>query len=315
MASPRQFDELWTVAEPLFAEYAASTRAQVPPPNGELLHFTDPGAAIAILEHKVVRLSRARSSNDPLEVEHGLGVIRDEVEALRRQTDGDGFALGFLNSVRDFLKSGESLVWRESDRPFALRLPEAHAACFTENVARSNLLHWGLYGRDGDGIALVFNSTELSRRTGADLVQVGYAEDPFRVRVRNLVRSFSDLSGRLQAEGFRGPVREMLATSCVQLLGMAAATIKRSEFAPEREWRLLVHHSPMPGARELQFGAATTNNVIRTYYDFRFVPSAIQEIIIGARNASLNGPALRMWLDHHEEYSHVALTRGTLELR
>ena len=118
-----------------------------------LLHFTSAQALVQILQTRKLRLSRARSSNDPGELEYGLGLARIEAKTVLDPTMQWDDSL-----LADLLAVLAGRVGDGSSRP----LPDPHICCFSQPECEMGVEHWSLYGRGGAGFALVFEGRSLA---------------------------------------------------------------------------------------------------------------------------------------------------------
>src|ERR1022692_277775 len=115
-ATKALWDDTWNAVMPsALIEALKPLRESKKSVPGRLLHFTDAAGALGILRGKHLRLSRSRSSNDPLELEFGLGLVR---ECLDGMSNAGEWTHTFKEEVRNCVRSSGAAL---PDRPSCSR--------------------------------------------------------------------------------------------------------------------------------------------------------------------------------------------------
>ena len=98
---------------------------------------------------------------------------------------------------------------------------------------------------------------------------------------------------------------------------LLAATMKRTSFEFEHEWRLLAGYVP-DGQPErdssVKFGVEAVGAILRSYFEVRFPPEALKAIIVGSTHCDLNVPVVKAMLEEYG-YRSVEIRVGEIALR
>jgi hypothetical protein len=304
--------ELWeAVIGPAIAHALGPFEDLKRPAPEELLHFTSAAGFVSILKNRFLRLSRARASNDPLELHYGLDLsrrilgdlCREDVDKVFRET----ISLAF-----------DGLLLDGTDEP----LPDPHVCCFTTADREREIAHWALYGRSGAGVALVFDGIGLSRLKSADLVPVVYDFDAQMKLLGDALVVGRTTAQAAYAFGRKSSERE--ARRCCLIAShtfgtaafVLAAAMKRPMFQFEREWRLLTGWRPagLPSLEGVRFDVEVVGPVLRSYFEIPFPAQALKSVVIGASHADLNEPVAKALLKELG-YEAVDVRRGDVSLR
>jgi hypothetical protein len=305
----RIYKEVWT--ERVFAGIERSNHLiggwKTTTPPERLLHFAPASAVASILPSRTLRISRARSSNDPKELAHGIAIAMEEEE----KWPSDEFAIKFREELR---ASFEGRLTNGIER----HTIDPHICCFTETESADLVAHWAMYGRDGSGFALSFKGKALDQIPGVDLVKVRYDEKEQRAHMRELVAiaretSLHAATYALTHYGDLWSIRcfTVAAHFFGGIISLHASMMKAKEFSAENEWRLIYAG---PTDTDVKAGIEAKGPILRTHFDVRFEPSALAAIIIGPVHADLNRPVVYRLLKEHD-YSETAMETGTIALR
>jgi hypothetical protein len=255
------------------------------------VHFTDAAGAIGIVSDGVLRLCRARCSNDSMEVEYGIRLAKD---CLRDEISNQG------ETNRIFK---EAIAGCFNEVPFygeIKRYPDPHICCLSTSVAKTSVPQWGLYGRNGTGVALVFAGHELRQKKDVDLVRVVYDREEQRALLTEVLLAGLNacIEGRQNALKHGPKTQELIVRIFAHAFGcvaaMYAAVMKHAEFAFEQEWRLSLSDLEMPGGGvDNRFGVTTSGAIVKPYFKCAIRPGDLVEVLVGPAYADRNVPALR----------------------
>jgi hypothetical protein len=280
---------------------------KVEPPE-HLLHFTSAAAITKIIPDGTLRLSRAGSSNDPKELDHGIRIVREELRAAVK-VGADDVIFG-----NELIASFEGTF---SDGTQAASMIDPHVCCFTGPDTADLIAHWAMYGRDGAGFALKFKGKALDKTSDVDLVRIDYDETKQRAHMRTLLAiaretsenaakwaladgpAASDRSFRIASHAFGG------------IFSLHAAMMKAPEFAAENEWRL-IHHGIRAKSEPMLVEAR--GHILRSYVDMKFEPDDLASIVVGPVHADVNRAVLLRLLWRYG-YQNTKLTIGKIALR
>jgi len=262
-----------------------------------LYHYTDVEGAVAILDSGEMWATRTKHLNDATEIEHGRELaisVADELMLKGGERDPTLF-------IRERLADDGLTDWRTTEY-----LSASAVVSFT--ATRDDLLHWQSYGRQGSGVALSFDASQLLQLSTTDpmpvapafqLLKVRYEESEKRQLLEELYRYHdTELSLRLEEPDFEGdPLDEMYMraiTFCAAL-----TTFKGELWKQENEWRLTTTvHGPW---RVRDEGVEFVPLAVRT-------PGAglpLNEILVGSKvsssdhdRAHRNSPLVRSGVPH-----------------
>jgi hypothetical protein len=310
------FDQSWDAVMPNAVadanRYLIASKKDVP---DTLLHFTDANGAVGILKNKYLRLARARSSNDPLELSYGIDIAREELAKITTKDDWvEMFRTEALNSLE-----GRMFLGHEPKE-----IPDPHICCFSSPGAEDDIPKWALYGQKGSGLILTFSGRELAAKPNVDLVKVVYERNRQVTMMRRVIKrglqAASEMRGK--AAALQGNKRSMeILTRIVgnafgALISMHAAVMKRQRFKFEDEWRLMVSYlNVKTDEPQLHFDFFASGAIIKSYFECPIVPKDIKAVIVGSREADLNEPVVKMLLREYGYRNTTRITRGSSTLR
>jgi hypothetical protein len=279
-----------------------------------VLHFTNAAALVSILSNKMLRVSGARASNDPKELDYGIRIIKDE---LGKFADGDWdtvFSDEIHASFEGKLTDGKEV-----------RHLDPHICCFTEADTAETVAHWAMYGRDGAGFALKFKAQALEDKKNVGLVKVTYDEAQQRKLIvealqiaRQGAQAAFDYATAMYGDFWPKRSFKVASHGFGGALSLLAATMKAKEFKAETEWRLL-HAGRVVGEdgkenRKIKMGAEAKGSILRTYFDVPFDADDLVSITVGPVHADLNLPVVKRLLEQHD-FPRTLVDVGTVALR
>jgi hypothetical protein len=292
--------------------------ARAKPPS-RLLHFMSAAGLEAILRTGILRLCRARASNDPLELEYGLeiarGIIRERELPAESPLERD---------LRRVMEAGTRGGWfsGKDHRP-----PEPHICCFaapTEGPTptEASTALWAMYGRNGAGFALVFDGGALSLSPLVDFFPVSY--DPADQRAK--LSAVIDLGRETAMSAHALALREATDVAARNFMGLAAhtfgailamhaAAMKAPRHDFEREWRMMGSYLAVePVGEQLEFGIQASGPLLRTYFERSFPKSALLEVVVGAKHYDLNEFVVSAMLEHFK-FKDTKVVEGQVNIR
>lgn len=315
----RRHIEIWDSSIGLgFAESNKLFESKKVEPPEFLLHFTSAAALVSIIQKRTLRVSRARSSNDPKELDHALDLARDEQTNLIQGPGDEIFRDELFASFRGELADGTE---RRSLDP--------HMCCFTEADNAEAVAHWAMYGRDGSGFALKFRSKALDEIENVSLAKICYNEQEQRSRLRDLLmlgRRTSQRAAEYAQPKYGGGWAErsfrIAAHAFGGFISVHAAAMKAPVFAAEKEWRL-VHpgvevdekaegHGSKPVAVPAFIEAK--GPILRTFFEVTFKPDDLAAVVVGPVHGDLNRPVVKRMLEEGG-YSNTEVETGKVALR
>jgi hypothetical protein len=290
--------------------------ARAKPPS-RLLHFTSAAGLEAIVRTGILRLCRARASNDPLELEYGLEIARGIIRELPGETPLEH---AFKRVMEAGTRGG---FFAGKDR----RPPEPHICCFAAPTdgptpTEASTALWAMYGRNGAGFGLVFDGDELNLLPLVDFFPVSYVPADQRTKLVDVIKLARETAMSAHALGlceatdvaarnFMG----LAAHSFGSILLMHAAAMKAARHDFEREWRMMGSYLAVePVGEQLAFGIQATGPVLRTYFERSFPKSALLEVIVGAKHYELNEFVVSAMLEHHK-YKDTKVVEGEVNIR
>lgn len=189
-----------------------------------LLHFTDMGGLLGIVQTNSMWATSAYALNDEQEIRYGIEQVRSAIEALRQQDD--------------CVLYGPCLTALNIDLPYWMVMAAPFVVSFCPKETSAQWLH---YGRSGTGVAVQFRSDGLKTHTSAGLFPVIYEVNEQREAVARLLGAIKDELTRQTALHPEGtPGLEELAVGVAQAYVMiATALMKDATFKVEDEWRLI----------------------------------------------------------------------------
>lgn len=310
-ASRDEFNKLWDdLIGPAINRALDPIRKENVTAPARLLHLTTVAGFEAILRTRILRISRARSSNDPMELDHGLGLA----EKVLEQANPPYHPI-FVGILKASMRAPEFLG-REH------RVPDPYVCCFSERESESDIPLWAMYGQGGSGFALVFDGPAIAKKGLCDFVRVLYSEQEQAARLQRVIAQASEtcaavkqrLSGMSDAFE-RDRMYAYAIHSWGNIIAMHAATMKRAQFQFEKEWRVMVGQMlKVTVPEQLNFGVATHGALLRGYYELPFDRADLKEVIVGANQYEMNEPVVKAFLEH-EGYESVEVSRGSVALR
>jgi len=210
-----------------------------------LYHFTSTEGLVGIVRDRKLRLTRAVCSNDASEVRHVLDFARAAVDAI---TEIDQASQGLSGAARAALEKlqqrlrDDNAGWHgemnlRHTLVFDAGLPDPYLACFCAD-AEPGLLHWGHYGRAGEGFAIEVDSSRLADEWKQRFVKVSYDGTQRALDIVKLLESFllaekgeakpkpDDVLGRERAT--------IVADRTEAILRAVSVGMKNSEFQGEK---------------------------------------------------------------------------------
>lgn len=284
---------------------AEERSASIPP---LLLHFTTTNGLLKILSERQFRLGRARCLNDTREIEHGLGIAREELERLRSPSVAFEVEKEFSDAAIDVVN------YRFKSTPhdqMIIPVLDAHIACFTEPEKGNedgSLLHWAMYGNNGDGFALGFNFGNVSI---AELRKVSYDDGEQRTEISGIIKCFQTCPSYRSAPRYFG-------AWCGSVLVFAAAWMKHSSLSSEHEWRLITWYTTVKNQEKKQLRMRFTEgpSMVKSYFNYPFKPEALRRIVIGHKiNDEPTRETLQILLHERRYPSSVEIRKSPISLR
>jgi hypothetical protein len=312
------FSEVWDKSTgPAINDANAPMTTARPTPPQRMLHFTSAVGLEAIVRTGSLWLSRARASNDPMELEYGLGIGRSIIRELGPTTVVErAFQLAIEAGTRDG-KFGS----RER------RVPDPHVCCFAASAGEadpieSNTAHWAMYGRNGAGFMLVFDGESLARLPLVDFQPIIYQPADQRNRLEAVIKIAKEASIRAYdlalRKGDEGFARYMLGASADafgSVLAMHAAAMKGPRHEFECEWRMMVSYMRVePIGEQLEFGIHASSSLLRSYYVRPFPKKDLRAVVVGAKHYDLNEFVVSAMLDKYD-YKDTKVVRGEVNIR
>lgn len=218
-------------------------------PPKVLYHFTSTEGLAGIVRERKLRLTRAVCSNDASEIRHVLDFARSGVEVIREIDQSSqslsGAARAALEKLWQRLRD-DSAGWHGEMNlghtlVFDAGLPDPYLACFCAD-ARPGLLHWGHYGRAGEGFAIEIDSSRLPDEWGKRFVKVRYDDSQRAWDIMKLLEGFL-LAEKGEAKPEPDDVLSrdratVVADQMEAVLRAVSVSMKDSEFEAENEWRV-----------------------------------------------------------------------------
>jgi hypothetical protein len=313
------FNEIWDkttgpAIKVANAPMMAEARPASPP---RMLHFTSSAGLEAIVRSSSLRLSRARASNDPMELEYGLEIARS---IIREGRSTDVVEKWFQKAIEAGTHDGR-FGTREH------RVPEPHVCCFAASAGQSDpmeesLAQWAMYGRNGAGFMLVFDGEALGHLPLVDFVPITYRPDEQRSRLETVIKIAKEASigayNLARPKGDETFAQYMLAASAHafgSVLAMHAAAMKGSRHQIENEWRMLVSYiRTEPIGEQLEFGIESSGPLLRSHYVRSFPKEALRAVVVGAKHYELNEFVVSALLDKYD-YKATNVVEGTVNIR
>ncbi len=215
--------------------YVRSLRSE---PPAVLYHFTSTEGLVGLLNSETLRLTRAVCSNDASEVRHFVDWARNAASAVSDMygepgslTAGATKILAGLIERFDVDRAGwmgdVGLDWVVMGDA---SVPDPYIGCFCGGSREPGILHWGHYGRGGEGVAIEIDTTRLVEQWRKRFIRVQY--DPNA----HLFKAMEVLESYLLNEHTEDPAKvAQKIDSVIRALSMG---MKRKEFEQEDEWRV-----------------------------------------------------------------------------
>lgn len=258
--------EAAAAATRLLEDFVAVTNEQ--PKQGILYHYTDAAGLLGILESNCFRGTDARFMNDPLELSHGIQI-------LRGSCSGE-FGQRFPTTSRLLMETAEM---RE-----LLNEETAYLASFSTDD--DQLSQWRAYASDGCGYAIGIDPTKrlvaLPRKLGsaARWFRVRYSEREQRELFERILGPIAEVIEKFSGTPeFRDDVALALLDGPVSLV---TAGMKQSGFHEESEWRVC---TPWKTRRDSLRFRASKKGVV-PYAEFSThdeSPLPIVDLVLGPR--------------------------------
>jgi hypothetical protein len=260
-------------------------------PPKVLYHFTSTEGLAGIVRERKLRLTRAVCSNDASEVRHVLDFARSGVEVIReidQSSQGlSGAARAALERLWQRLRD-DNAGWHgemnlRHTLVFDAGLPDPYLACFCAD-ARPGLLHWGHYGRAGEGFAIEVDSSRLLDEWRTRFVKVRYDDSQRAWDIMKLLEGFllaekgeakpkpDDVLSRYRAT--------VVADQMEAALRAISVGMKDSEFEAENEWRVTWLRD-VDGELPLHIRSAGAELI--SYVEMPLPIEAIRRIVVGTK--------------------------------
>jgi len=282
--------------------------AKAPKRPGHLLHFTSAGALANILSERALRLTRARSSNDPKELAHGIDLARIEQDKLTRSRLDEIF--------RDELTA--HFAGRMTDGT-EHRSIDPHVCCLTETRSADVVAHWAMYGRGGSGFALKIRGKAMIAKPDVALVKINYKKEEQRAHLREVLaigretsHQAAEFATKRFGSGWGQRSFKIAAHAFGGIISLHAATMKAPEFAAEKEWRIV--HTGMSTDEQGNPRIEARGAILRSYFDMKFEPEDLVSVIVGPVHADLNRPIVCRLLQENG-YHTTQVETGRVALR
>ena len=210
--------------------------------NARLFHYTNLDGLRGIISDRALWFSHIRTLNDPLEIEYGIRILADEINASIEDESGED-ARAFLRKLLQNVKG------------ITTKVHDVFVACFCQS---GNLLsQWRTYADKGGGYCLGFQfseRTELAPAGGSHdqrklifLRRVIYCERTQRALVQKYLNSviqaakivFRDELGSVSEDDRAGVHAQIMAMQASNILLDMVFCFKHNAFEEELEWRLV----------------------------------------------------------------------------
>ncbi len=203
------------------------------PSEHTFLHYCSLDAFYSIMDTGRLRFTSAKSTNDPSEFIFGQEVVDRVLE--------NGH-LTLKAHEKDWVRGAFKLKDSRDFRAFVFCMSEA----IDDEAEVGELSQWRLYGSDGRGVALIFDTSSANKR---DLLhrltsiprKVVYGEDAGKTLVEKTIAEFIDRSGCI-GEQAAAILDEKPSLRCEFLLNWVfwlPSVIKHKAYRHEREVRLV----------------------------------------------------------------------------
>jgi hypothetical protein len=188
-----------------------------------LYHYTDLNGLVSIVENHDLWLTHSKYSNDSEEMTHGISVAKKTIEDAITARTHDPVYLDTLSKL-------------------SMQAEGVYICCFCEE---DNLLsQWRGYGANGTGVSLQMAPTEFANVAGPDnphgllrFWKVFY--DP-QIQTQIISQAIAYYAPSVNA----GQDPMILARKAADAIRFFIPTFKNSDFAEEKEWRLLFTPDP-----------------------------------------------------------------------
>lgn len=237
-------------------------------------HYTSQQALLGILKDKAIWATDMFYLDDASEFKHALEIARTQLDDLTKTAQGE--ALHLLECIADYLKSA-------SDH-------HVYVSSFSQHS--DSVSQWKLYGSGGHGFAIGFYLSELKdyQIEGDYSIRQCYYDEARQTEeiAGNFQRYLSTVQrepNNLSQPSELQQSTEYYARDFVYTLMLLAPALKKHDFEPEGEWRL-VRYSRHPCPSDIWFRPS----------DFSLIP--YQKINLPRKSESISlakiviGPAL-----------------------
>jgi len=311
-----------TTTEPVIGQPATDLEAivksqRVEPPN-TLYHFTSADGLCGILRERTVRLTRAVCSSDAQEVRHVVDCARIRVEVLR-EMDAECKTLSdtdraVVEKLWDRLKNDYKGWYGEMSLGYSVAfdslLPDPYIACFCTGAP--GLLHWGHYGRAGEGFCLEINSTLLPEVWRKRFVRVRYGIGEELVDVSGIFNAFLPVKGQTAGIVATGPdIASLIAERIEAAVRAVSIGTKDEAFDAENEWRV----TWLRGVDDqLPIRLRTVGPEFVSYVEMPLPIEAVRRIYVGSkRDVRRTAGSLAAYL--HDQHAFVEIEECHIPFR
>lgn len=286
-------------------------RCRTPPPK-KLYHFTSTAGLIGILQSGTLRLTRSVCSNDASEVRHvveSAEVISEVLINMSAQGGLADWARGAVARLHDLTRQDragwnrerrlEDVLGSDSDTP------DPYIACFCDGDQPPTVVHWGHYGRAGEGCALEIDTTRLPDPWPHRFVKVNYdssaqMQEVVRVLDEFLLREPDDLSTDMG----------LILESVIRAL---AISMKDEVFKLENEWRVTWLREVDDG--DINVKVRSDGGEIVSFVEMPLPLDAIRRITLGTkRDIRRSGGSLSSYL-RGRDADHVIIDESKIPFR
>lgn len=229
---PKAEPDYWAQLQPIFADlYSLDEIGRRRP---LLAHYTSEAALEGILRTNELWFSNPLHMNDRDELLFGLmGGYQ-----LIMESEAVSKALGSTERARVFVDALR-YIYDQFDRDHLL---DTYAFCASEhpNVGHDgDAHHWGMYGDDGKGAAIVFDTGQITLVDSSPLLisQVRYGNR--NERLAWLAKHVEILALILSQNHFPDEKLYLAAAAVFEALKLRSLFMKDCSFAPEHEWRVV----------------------------------------------------------------------------
>jgi hypothetical protein len=218
-----------------------------------LYHYTGLNGVLGIGNSCAIHATSVEDSKDQTEIEHGIDIIREEIQRKLRESGLTSFTRMLLESLPDALSARKHWTF---------------VACFCPK--RGSAFHCAEYG----GYCLQFDtlsSSEPQLRAQGLYADVQYQHVVYKPSdqhkaIRRAVASITASAARNSSGERQGPWAESLVKSHARIVAQCLmdiiASLKSCKFAKDREWRIVCRPKSSLASSEPDLDDAAFNSRI-----------------------------------------------------